>query len=46
MGLFDFLGRIFSEGYSSIDDYCNQNGCNIYDVVDDPENEIYDDDED
>ena len=37
MNLFDFLGKIWSEGYTDIDDYCNQNGLNICDVVDDPD---------
>lgn len=39
MGLFDFLSEIFSKGYESIEDYCNQNGCNICDIVDDPDEE-------
>lgn len=45
MGLFDFLSEIFSQGYDGIEDYCNQNGCEICDVVDDPD-DYYDYDED
>ena len=39
MNIFDFLDKIWSEGYEDIEDYCNQNGCNICDVVDDPDDE-------
>ena len=48
MGLFDFLNQIFSQGYGSIEEYCNEKGCNICDVVDDPEQEksFFDDDDD
>ena len=39
MGLFDFLDEIFEQGYESITEYCNQNGCNIWDVVDDEDDD-------
>lgn len=39
MGIFDFLDKIFSDGYDSIDDYCNQTGQNICDVCSDPDEE-------
>ena len=39
MNIFDFIDKIWSEGYETIEEYCNQNGCNICDVVDDPDDE-------
>ena len=39
MGLIDFLEEISKLGYDDIDDYCNQNGLNICDVVDDEDDE-------
>ena len=44
MGLLSFLDKIFSQGYESIEDYCNQNGLNYTDL---PEpDDYYDDDDD
>jgi hypothetical protein len=39
MGIISFLTKIFDEGYESLDEYCNLNGCNICDVVDDPDDD-------
>lgn len=39
MGLLAFLGMIATLGYSSIDEYCNDKGLEICDVLDDPDYE-------
>ena len=39
MNLFDFLEDISKKGYSSIEDYCNEKGCDVCDVVDDPDDD-------
>lgn len=39
MKLDELLAKIWSEGYEDIEDYCNQNGLNICDVLDDPDEE-------
>ena len=44
MGLLALLGAIAALGYSSIDEYCNDKGLEICDVVD--EDDCYYDDED
>lgn len=41
MSLLAILGAIAAFGYSSIDEYCNDKGVNICDVVDDPDYEDY-----
>lgn len=47
MSLLALLGVIAALGYSSIDEYCNDKGLDICDVVDDPDYEDYcDEDED
>lgn len=47
MSLLTLLGVITALGYSSIDEYCNDKGRDICDVVDDPDYEDYcDEDED
>ncbi len=43
MGLLDFLKDIFNKGYASIADYCNQNDCEVDDVLDDYEEAFYGD---
>ena len=45
MGLLALLGMIAALGYSSIDEYCNDKGLNICDVVDEEDDSYYDDED-